>query len=213
MKAFCCIIENCYNYDNVIQSIHILRDRNGLNFPTDGITLSTAGPLDRLKRLREEHMKIQFTLSLHATTQAVRDRLIPGVKNYPIDSVVEAALSYSERHNRRIVIAYLLLPGINDSPSDVRNLAKWFQGKNVMINLLEYNKTITSSIRKPTRQEMSAFKKRLEAAGLAVTMLVSHGGNIKAACGQLANHYNNKKLQEENYENYYNQSRVRQRRT
>ena len=82
-----------------------------------------------------------------------------------------------------------------------------------MINLLEYNKTTTSSIRKPTRQEMSAFKKRLEAAGLAVTMRVSHGGNIKAACGQLANHYNNKKLQEENYENYYNQPRVRQRRT
>lgn len=204
--------EPLFNYDNVIQSIHILRDRNGLNFPTDGITLSTTAPLDRLKRLREEHLKIQFTLSLHATTQAVRDRLIPGVKNYPIDRVVEAALSYSERHNRRIVIAYLLLPGINDAPSDVRNLAKWFQGKNVMINLLEYNKTTTSSIRKPTRQEMSAFKKRLEAAGLAVTMRVSHGGNIKAACGQLANQYNNKKLQEENYENYYNQPRVRQRR-
>lgn len=81
-----------------------------------------------------------------------------------------------------------------------------------MINLLEYNKTTTFSIRKPTRQEMSAFKKRLEAAGLAVTMRVSNGGNIKAACGQLTNHYN-KKLQEENYENYYNQSKVRQRRT
>lgn len=80
--------EPLFNYDNVIQSIHILRDRNGLNFPTDGITLSTTGPLDRLKRLREEYLKIQFTLSLHATTQAVRDRLIPGVKNYPIDSVV-----------------------------------------------------------------------------------------------------------------------------
>ena len=61
-----------------------------------------------------------------------------------------------------------------------------------MINLLEYNKTTTFSIRKPTRQEMSAFKKRLEAAGLAVTMRVSNGGNIKAACGQLTNHYNKK---------------------
>ena len=61
--------EPLLNYDNVIQSIHILRDRNGLNFPTDGITLSTTGPLDRLKRLREEHLKIQFTLSLHISRE------------------------------------------------------------------------------------------------------------------------------------------------
>ena len=111
--------EPLFNYDNVIQSIHILRNRNGLNFPTDGITLSTTGPLDRLKRLREEHLKTQFTLSLHATTQAVRDRLIPGVKKYPIDSVVEAALSYSERHNRRIVIALWVTSSVRVSTRDV----------------------------------------------------------------------------------------------
>ena len=184
--------EPLFNYENVIKSIHILRDRNGLNFPTDGITLSTTGPLDRLKRLREEHLKIQLTLSLHATTQTVRNKIIPGMKGYPIHEVVESVLSYSERHNRKIVIAYLLLPGINDSPTDVRNLARWFRGKNVMINLLEYNKTSASTIRKPTRQEIGDFKRRLEAAGLSVTMRVSHGGNIKAACGQLANQHNRK---------------------
>ncbi len=182
--------EPLFNYDSVIRAIHVLRDRNGLNFPTDGITISTTGPLDRLKRLREEHLKIQLTLSLHATTQAVRNRLIPATKKYPIEETVGAVLSYSERHNRRVVIAYLLLPGINDKPSDVRNLARWFRGKNVMINVLEYNKTSNSSIRKPSEREMTDFKRRLEAAGLEATMRVSHGGSIKAACGQLANRYN-----------------------
>ena len=58
--------EPLFNYDNLIAAIHILRDRNGLNFPTDGITVSTVGPVNQLKKLREEHLKIQLTISLHA---------------------------------------------------------------------------------------------------------------------------------------------------
>lgn len=112
--------EPLLNYDTLIKAIHILRDRNGLDFPTDGITISTVGPLKELKKLREEHIKIQLTLSLHATTQAVRDRLIPNMKGQDIGKIVESVLSYSERHNRKITIAYLLIPGVNDKSSDVR---------------------------------------------------------------------------------------------
>lgn len=121
--------EPLFNYDNLIKAIHILRDRYGLNFPTDGITISTVGPVDQLKKLREEHLKIQLTISLHAATQSARNRIIPHMRIYAIEDVVKQALSYSERHNRKIVFAYLLLPGINDRPSDVRQLAKWFRGK------------------------------------------------------------------------------------
>lgn len=184
--------EPLFNYDNVIQAIHILRDRNGLNFPTDGITISTTGPLQLLKRLREEHLKIQLTLSLHATTQTLRNRIIPGLKGCSVEEVVAATLSYSERHNRKVVIAYLLLPGVNDKQSDIHNLARWFYGKNVMLNVLEYNKTSKSSIRKPSKQEIIDFKRQLEAVGLEVAIRVSHGNNIKAACGQLANHFNSR---------------------
>ena len=99
-------------------------------------------------------------------------------------------LSYSERHNRKIVFAYLLLPGINDRPSDVRQLAKWFRGKKVMINVLQYNPTSNSRIKAPQKREIVAFKHQLEQAGLEVTMRVSHGREINAACGQLANTYN-----------------------
>lgn len=181
--------EPLFNYDGLIQAIHVLRDRNGLDFPTDGITVSTVGPIEQLKKLREEHLKIQLTISLHAATQAARNRIVPHMGGYDIHEVVQAALSYSERHNRKIVIAYLFLPGINDRPSDVRQLARWFRGKNVMINILEYNPTSASQIKKPNKQAMLDFKRQLERAGLDVRMRISHGRNIKAACGQLANRY------------------------
>lgn len=115
---------------------------------------------------------------------------------FAIEDVVKQALSYSQRHNRKVVFAYLLLPGINDRSSDIRQLAKWFKGKNVMINVLQYNPTSNSKIRAPQKQEMVAFKHQLEQTGLEVTMRVSHGREIKAACGQLANTYNKAKKQQ-----------------
>jgi 23S rRNA (adenine2503-C2)-methyltransferase len=109
--VFMGIGEPLYNYDAVIKAIHILRDRIGMNFPTDGITISTVGPIKYLKRLREEHIKIQLVLSLHATNQKTRNYVIPGMVGNNINETVETALSYSRRHNRKLTIAYLLLPG------------------------------------------------------------------------------------------------------
>ena len=143
-----------------------------------------------IKNTEKQHLKIQLTISLHAATQSARNRIIPHMRIYAIEDVVKQALSYSERHNRKIVFAYLLLPGINDRPSDVRQLAKWFRGKKVMINVLQYNPTSNSRIKAPQKREIVAFKHQLEQAGLEVTMRVSHGREINAACGQLANTYN-----------------------
>lgn len=183
--VFMGIGEPLHNYSSLIESIHTLRDRNGLNFPTDGITLSTVGVLTGLKKLREEHLKIQLVLSLHATKQAVRDRLIPGMKNSNIDEIVTAFLSYGKRHNRKITVAYLLLPSVNDRISDKKQLAKWFQNENVRINLLPLNKTI-GTFRSVTTEQMRIFKKDLENLGLEVTIRETEGRNIQAACGQLA---------------------------
>jgi 23S rRNA m2A2503 methyltransferase len=183
--VFMGIGEPLHNYSSLIESIHTLRDRNGLNFPTDGITLSTVGVLTGLKKLREEHLKIQLVLSLHATKQAVRDRLIPGMKNSNIDEIVTAFLSYGKRHNRKITVAYLLLPSVNDRISDKKQLAKWFQNENVRINLLPLNKTI-GTFRSATTEQMRIFKKDLENLGLEVTIRETEGRNIQAACGQLA---------------------------
>ena len=196
--------EPLLNYDNLIKSIHILRDRDGLNFPTDGITISTVGPLNQLKKLREEHLKIQLTLSLHATEQKTRDSVIPHMKGQGINEVVESALSYAERHNRKITIAYLLIPGFNDRNCDVRQLGRWFRGKNVLINVLQYNETKCCKIQRPNKQQLVAFKARLEEAGLEVKLRESRGNNIKAACGQLVSEHNKKSIDELANVNLYN---------
>lgn len=185
--------EPLFNYDSLIKSIHILRDRNGLDFSTSGITISTVGPLNQLKKLREEHIKIQLTLSLHATTQKVRNMIIPNMAKSDVNSTVESMLSYSERHNRKITIAYLLIPGVNDKVSDVDKLIKWFYGKNVMVNLLQYNPTNCGKFKRPNKQMLSDFKMKLEKGGLYVKIRESKGTNINAACGQLVSEYNKKK--------------------
>lgn len=126
------------------------------------------------------------------TTQAVRDRLIPNMKGQDIGKIVESVLSYSERHNRKITIAYLLIPGVNDKSSDVRQLGRWFRDKNVLINLLQYNETKCGKIVRPNKQQLVAFKLRLEQSGLEVKIRESRGGRIKAACGQLVSEHNKK---------------------
>ena len=112
------------------------------------------------------------------------------MKGYDIDEVVQSVLSYSERHNRSVTIAYLLIPGINDRENDVKQLGKWFRDKNVLINLLQYNETDCKAVRRPNKQELVAFRDKLNKSGLTVKIRESRGGNIKAACGQLVSRLN-----------------------
>lgn len=93
---------------------------------------------------------------------------LPHMKGYDIEEVVQSTLSYSERHNRTVTIAYLLIPGLNDRLSDVKQLGRWFRGKNVLINLLQYNETDCKVVRRPNKQELVAFRDKLNDVGLTV---------------------------------------------
>jgi 23S rRNA (adenine2503-C2)-methyltransferase len=174
------------NYESVINAIHILRDRNGLNFPTDGITISTVGPIDKLRRLREEHIKAQLVLSLHATDQSTRDLLIPGMIGQSINEVVALTISYAKRHNRKVTIAYLVLPEVNDSRKDIEMLKKWFYGQNIRINLLMYNSTQNYKPKEISVERLSEIKEEIEHEGIEVSIRKSMGNDIHAACGQLS---------------------------
>ena len=111
-----------------------------------------------------------------------------------INEVVQSVLSYSERHNRSVTIAYLLIPGVNDRANDVKQLGRWFRDKNVLINLLQYNETDCKAVRRPNKQELVAFRDKLNKVGLTVKIRESRGGNIKAACGQLVSRLNNRNM-------------------
>jgi 23S rRNA (adenine2503-C2)-methyltransferase len=115
---------------------------------------------------------------------------MPGMTGSDINETVETALSYARRHNRKLTVAYLLLPGINDNYADIKQLVEWFKHENVMINLLEYNKTNRGTFKEASRKDLEGFKNRLENRGVAVKIRVSRGRTIQAACGQLAGKYN-----------------------
>lgn len=176
--AFMGMGEPLLNYDNLIKAIHILQEANGLNYPAEGITVVTTGPVGQLERLRDEDLNIRLVISLHAASQAARDIIMPNMYKHDINQIVEAALSYSERSNRKVVFSYLLLPKINDSLSDVDQLARWFRGRNVMINLLEYNETGSDPIKKPDFRTMAEFKRKLEYEGLEVKVNADYNPHV-----------------------------------
>lgn len=183
--VFMGIGEPLSNYDNVLKAIRILRERRGIDFPTTGITVSTIGIPHALKRLREEHLAINLTISLHATTQETRDFLVPGARRHPLADVVHHALAWADRHNRTVTFAYLLLPGINDSSADAKRLSSLLAGHKARVNLMRWNVVEGVGLRGTREVGLRKFRSHLEAAGLPVDVRDTRGRDISAACGQL----------------------------
>jgi 23S rRNA (adenine2503-C2)-methyltransferase len=184
--VFMGIGEPLHNYDQVLRAIRILRDRRGLGLPTSGITISTIGVPKRLRQLREEHLKVNLTISLHATTDEVRHQLIPGARSFSIDDVVGSADRWAARHNRRVTFVYLLLPGVNDTDRDADRLGGLLSPQRAHVNLMRWNPVLGG----PTYQRvddarLGRFKGRLERTGLDVVVRDTQGHDIDAACGQL----------------------------
>lgn len=183
--VFMGIGEPLNNYEHVMKAIRILRDRRGMNFPTTGITLSTIGIPKALKRLREEHLAINLTISLHATTQEVRDRLIPGSRKHDINEVISGASSWADRHNRTVTFVYLVLPGINDTLADAKRLARLMDKRNARVNLMRWNPVDGVALARTSDRSLGLFREVLDRAGVPVVVRDTQGRDISAACGQL----------------------------
>ncbi|WMT91327.1 23S rRNA (adenine(2503)-C(2))-methyltransferase RlmN [Pelagibacterium sp. H642] len=183
--VFMGIGEPLNNYENVLKAIRILRDRAGMAFPTSGITVSTIGIPKALKALREEHLKLNLTISLHATTQESRAALIPGSKKHDISEVVARALSWAERHNRIVTFVYLVLPGINDTRADLDRLCAMFVGQPARINLMRWNPVDGIALGRTDDRTLALFRAGLERSGIPIVVRDTQGRDITAACGQL----------------------------
>ncbi|HZT53590.1 MAG TPA: 23S rRNA (adenine(2503)-C(2))-methyltransferase RlmN, partial [Gaiellaceae bacterium] len=148
-------------------------------------TISTVGWLPGLRRFAAEVAEpIRLALSLHAPDDELRSRLMPVNERYPIGDVVAECRRHAERTRRRVFVEYVLLAGVNDAPEQARALARLLGREHFKVNLIPYNPT--GRFEASPRERIAAFRRELERARVPVTVRLTRGRDIEAACGQLA---------------------------
>jgi len=176
------------NYKAVVGAVHRLVDKSpeGLGMSARGITVSTVGLVPRMRELATEGLPVTLALSLHAPDDELRDTLVPVNTRWDIQEVLDAAWEYARVTHRRVSIEYALIKDINDQAWRADLLAKRLRNKLVHVNLIPLNPTPGSKWTASRREDEREFVRRLEAAGIAVTVRDTRGRDIDGACGQLA---------------------------
>ena len=185
--------EPLHNYKNVLRALEILTDSTGADFSRRRITVSTAGLVPGIEKLAAETrtaLRVNLAVSLNATSDEVRDRIMPINKKWNIARLLEAVRTFPLEKKRRVTFEYVLLDGINDSLADAERLPRLLRGIPSKVNLIPWNphQLTDGSIpyRRPSEDNVRAFQEALKARGLAVYVRRPRGDDIDAACGQLA---------------------------
>ncbi len=176
--------EPLLNLKNVAQAIRVLTHAEGFALAPRRITVSTAGVVPRLAELAEA-APVRLAVSLHATTDALRDVLVPLNKRFPLDVLLDACARYPLSRRDRLSFEYALLADVNDSDADARRLARIALDARAKLNLIPMNEHPGSPYRRPSEERIEAFLAVLCAAGADATVRRSRGDDIYAACGQL----------------------------
>jgi len=177
--------EPLLNYEAVVRSIRILNHPLGQKIGIRRITLSTCGMPDQIRRLAKEGLDIVLALSLHSPDDALRSRLMPVNRRYPLKEVMEAVRDYAGITGRRITFEYILIKGVNDSPEHARSLCQLLKGLPCNVNIIPVNNGDHGFI-KPGSAEQTAFKNALKKCGIEAVIREEKGADIHGACGQLA---------------------------
>jgi 23S rRNA (adenine2503-C2)-methyltransferase len=179
--------EPLHNYDGVVRSIRLLTDPDGFGISRQRITVSTSGLAPAIEKLADEPTRPRLAVSLNATTDELRDRIMPVNRRYPIKRLVEACGVYARTSRKRFTFEYVLLAGVNDSPEDVRRLAGIVRGLPAKVNLIPFNAVPgLLDYQAPRRDQIIAFRDNLDSMKIPVTIRWSRGAEARAACGQLA---------------------------
>ena len=173
------------NYSNLASALDTITDNDyGLRFATRRITVSTAGLVPKLSSLGRD-TKVNLAISLNATDNRTRSRLMPINRNYPLESLLEACRQYPLPAGRRITFEYILINGINDTLDDAKRLAKLLRPIRCKINLIPFNPHQGCDFERPPESAIQAFFKILFDQNYTVIIRRSKGEDISAACGQL----------------------------
>ncbi|KQB96264.1 23S rRNA (adenine(2503)-C2)-methyltransferase [Loktanella sp. 1ANDIMAR09] len=177
--------EPLYNFENVRDAMKIAMDPEGISLSRRRITLSTSGVVPEIARTAQE-IGCQLAISFHATTDAVRDRLVPINKRWPIADLLDALRDYPKVSNsERITFEYVMLDGVNDSDEDAQRLIKLIKGIPAKINLIPFNEWPGAPYKRSSNNRIRKFADIIYKAGYASPIRTPRGEDIMAACGQL----------------------------
>jgi len=181
------------NYDHVLKAIRIINSSYALNIGARRITISTCGLLPGIKRLTEENMQIELSVSLHASDDKTRSKIMPVNKIYPLSKLISASKEYIDKTGRQITFEYVLIKGINSQLQNARNLGRILTGLRLCkVNLIPANVVRECNIEPPNKLEILLFRDCLLKQGINVTLRRPRGEDIQGACGQLRSRYEKK---------------------
>jgi 23S rRNA (adenine2503-C2)-methyltransferase len=173
------------NFDEVVKTLRVITSDKGLGFSPRRITVSTDGLVPEIERLGKTGLKVNLAISLNATTDEVRDKIMPVNLRYPIKMLLSACAQYPLEPRRRITFEYVMLKGVNDTMEDAQRLCKLLRGIKSKVNLIPFNPFPGSGFERPDDATVRRFQKILLDNHFTAPVRESRGRDISAACGQL----------------------------
>lgn len=179
--------EPMMNYKNVVEAIHKITKPEGLGMSPRRITVSTSGIPKMIKMLADEELKVKLALSLHSAIEHKRNEIMPFSDKFPLTDIMEALQYWYQKTGSVITFEYCVWKGINDGDEDIKALIKYCRQVPSKVNLIQYNPIGEGKYDHRSIAAEEKYVRELEKAGITVMVRKSRGGDIDAACGQLAN--------------------------
>ncbi len=174
------------NYDNLVKAIRIINHPDGVGLGARKITVSTCGVVPGILKLKDIGLQVELSVSLHASSDSLRDELVPVNRKYPLRKLISACRRYYEETGRVVTLEYTLIKDKNDSAGDAEKLAVIAKDLKAKVNLIACNPIAELGRGRSDRKSINLFMERLRSRGVTVTLRKSRGTDILAACGQLA---------------------------
>ena len=178
--------EPLYNYQNLAKAFRIMIDPAGMGLSRQKITVSTSGVVPVLKKIATEEILPNLAISLNATTNEIRDVVMPINKRWNLEELMQVCRSFPLEPRRRLTFEYVLLKDVTDSDEDARRLAKLVKGARAKVNLIPYNPGVGLGYARPAWERVKKFQQILVSHQVKTLVRRPRGDEIAAACGQLA---------------------------
>lgn len=173
------------NLDNLLEALEVACSPECLGLSARHVTISTVGLPKRMRQLADLDKRYHLAVSLHAPSDALRNQIVPTNDKVGLAEIVEAADYFQERTGRQVTYEYVLLRGVNDAPSQARELGRLLRGRQAHVNVIPFNDVVGLPYGRPSSQALTDFLALLRQEGVHVTARKRRGADIDAACGQL----------------------------